>query len=249
MTGFALLSLYPCVARADQQACFDAAVKGQELRKTGKLSEARAAFVVCAGEECPAEVSGRCTSWIAEVDEAIPSVFVVTQDAAGHELSHVVVRVDGAPREIGQAISLMPGTHTFVLESAEGHALETITLRERERGRQVVLRLPERRAEPLPPSDEPGRSALPWVFASIGLASAASFGAFAIAGFVDRGQSHCDVGCGSADASRVRAELLVADISLGAAVVFGTIALIDWLVVRKSKHATHVGLWPGQIVF
>jgi len=245
-----VLALWTSRASAQdvQSSCFNAAVKGQELRKAGKLMEARTQFVACARETCPAEVTGRCSTWIIEVDEAIPSVIVVAQDAAGHELgAGAVVRVDGAPIDIAHAIKLPPGPHTFALEAiGQQPVQETVTLREGERGRQVVLRLaamPGDGHEELPKKPISHTSPMPWILASVGLVGAASFGAFAIAGTVDRSQSHCDVGCGSSDASRVRAELLVADISLGVAVAFGVIAVIDWLVLRGSaSHAISASL-------
>jgi hypothetical protein len=227
-------------SRADDdkaKACFDAAVKGQALRKEGKLDEARAAFVACARDACPAEVTGPCSTWILEVEAAMPSALVVVQDAQGHELSGArTVRVDGEVRDAAREIRVQPGKHTFALEVAgEAPVEEEITLREHERGRPVLLRLATKHVVETSPSSTKHASAAPWIFTTIALVAGASFGAFASAGVVDRSSSHCDVACAGSDASRVRAELLVADVSLGVAAVFGVVAIVDWIIVGSAS--------------
>ncbi len=41
-------------ARADDEACFRAAVEGQKLERSGKLLDARERFVACAQRSCDA---------------------------------------------------------------------------------------------------------------------------------------------------------------------------------------------------
>jgi hypothetical protein len=237
---FAIVLVAPS-AHADESegACFTAAVEGQKARKAGKLHEAREAFARCAQAACPAEVTDHCTSWIAEVDDAMPSVLVATRDASGHDLATGVVRIDAQEQSVlaGKPIPLEPGPHELVLEvPGKPRVVETIVLREHEKNRAVVLELPA------PPAPVIVRrpSIAPFVLGGIGLAFAAAFGGFATAGYLDRQSSGCDVptGCSPGDYTRVRVELVTADVSLGLAGAFLVAAVIDFVLTRSAAKKT-----------
>lgn len=231
-------------AHAEEGVCFDSAVAGQKARKAGHLAEARAAFAQCAQASCPAEVTQRCTDWIAEVDDAMPSIIVDARDAAGRDLAHGTVHIDGHDQDVlsGKPVVLEPGQHVVVLDvPGEPRVEQTIVLHEHEKRRTVVLAL----APHAPPPRK--LSSTPFVLGGIGLVFAASFGAFATVGFLDRQSSRCDVACASGDYTRVRAELVAADASLGAAALFVGIAIIDFVVTRSSSRKT--ALVPLHVVF
>jgi len=233
------------MADGSEDVCFSAAADGQKARKLGKLHEAREVFTRCAQAACPAEVTERCTGWLAEVDEAMPSVLVATEDASGHDLARGTVRIDGQEQDVlvGKPVSLEPGQHVLVLEvPGEAKVEETIVLREHEKNRRVVLQL---HAPSVVGVHKP--SPVPFVVGSIGLAFAASFGVFGVAGMVDRQSSHCDVGCAASDYARVRAELVVADVSLGIAGVLLAVAIIDFAITRSASRRT--ALAPLHITF
>ena len=109
-------------ARADDvDVCASASEKGQELRDQAKLTAARELFVTCAAARCPAIVQKDCATWLAAVDEALPSVAIHARDGAGRDLTEVRVTVDGSTlieKLDGRARSLDPGAHTFVFEAA-----------------------------------------------------------------------------------------------------------------------------------
>ena len=238
----ALAASGAATARAQNDApsenvCFDAAVAGQKARKNGDLRAAREEFLRCARAACPAEVTQRCTSWVADVDAATPSILVAPQDDRGRDLTTGVVRVDGELRAEafqGKPITLMPGAHTVRFEVAGRPPVEQpIVVREYEKNRRVVLRL-----APPPPK----MPATPFVLGGIGIGAGLAFGALSLVGFFDRQSSHCDVACASSDYSRVNAELIGADVALGVAVVFVTIAIIDYVVERPAKMHTRASL-------
>jgi hypothetical protein len=116
---------------------------------------------------------------------------------------------------------------------------QAILVREYEKNRRVAMRLAPLAAK---------APVAPFVLGGIGVASGLAFGALAIAGSVDRSSSHCDTSCASASYSRVSAELVAADITLGVAVVFLTVAVVDYFIVRGARTKT-TGSLPFVIRF
>jgi hypothetical protein len=239
--------LHADVAQQEDAACFDAAVAGQKAQKAGELGNARAAFLQCARAVCPAEVTARCTNWVAEIDAAMPSVLIAAQDDRGHDLLNGVIRIDGVshPEALeGQSVTLEPGPHALRLETVGRAPVEqSVVVREHEKNRRVVLRI-----APLVVVHR--TSIVPFVLGGVGVAFALSFASFATAGVVDRQSSACDSapGCSPTDASRVRAELAIADISLALAGVFVIAAIIDFVATRPSASA-RTGSLPFIIRF
>jgi len=62
------LTLAATAHAQDKQACVSAYEEGQQLRKAGKLTSARARLLTCAQEGCPAVLRKDCTVWVAEVE-------------------------------------------------------------------------------------------------------------------------------------------------------------------------------------
>lgn len=112
---------------ADCLAANEASLK---LRHDHKLRAERSQLLVCAAESCPADVRKECLSRVAEVNGQIPTVIFGAKDASGADLSAVKVTMDGevlSERLEGTALSIDPGQHTFVFETA-GQAPVTKTL-------------------------------------------------------------------------------------------------------------------------
>ncbi len=102
-------------------ACLDAAAKGQQLRDRHKLIEARDQFRICAAGQCPAAVRNDCTSWLPDVEKALPTIIFSAKDASGADLSGVKVTMDGnllTDRLEGVAVPIDPGDHAFTFEAA-----------------------------------------------------------------------------------------------------------------------------------
>ena len=107
---------------ADSQIkkCIDASDEGLDLRKQGKLLDARRTLAVCADAACGAEIKDTCEKRIAAINAAIPTVAFQAMDGTGNDLTYVSVSMDGKPlleRLQGNAVSLDPGPHTFHFES------------------------------------------------------------------------------------------------------------------------------------
>lgn len=127
-------------ASPTKSECVDANTRGQQLRKSGKLLEAREALQICADASCPRIVRADCQSRIDEIAHATPSIVVETTD----------VTLDGKPFSgtPNAPYEVDPGEH-HVLFHEPGHpAVErVVTLDEGERPRRVTVTYPK----PVPP--------------------------------------------------------------------------------------------------
>ncbi len=141
--------LVPCYARAAEPTkleCIAANDAAQDLRRTGRLREAREKLVLCGSTSCPKVVREDCGQRLTEVDGVMPAIVFEAKDGAGNDLVSVTVTMDGqrvTDKLDGVPLQLDPGEHRFVFDS-EGlpRTEQTIVLREGERDRHetVVLR-------------------------------------------------------------------------------------------------------------
>ena len=131
----------PPVGSVDKAACLDAVAKGQRLRDTHKLVEAREELRVCARAECPSVVQSDCATWLGELDRTLPTVVLSAKDGAGRDVMDVKVSVDGQPLTSvldGQAVAVDPGLRTFRFERRDGSvATQQVLVKEGEKARGV----------------------------------------------------------------------------------------------------------------
>jgi hypothetical protein len=207
-----LLAWAPAPARADptKVQCIDANVKGQDLRRDGKLSAAREQLRACANPFCPVLVRDDCTERLDELERAQPTIAFEVKDDGGADLIHVRVSVDGRPvldQLDGKPVNVDPGAHVFTFEvSAYPPSTRTIVVTEGQKGRRervTILRGPS--PEPAPPvAPRPSLDANPPVAAQADTASATGpapatggIGAQKILGLVVSGVGVAGVAVGS----------------------------------------------------
>jgi hypothetical protein len=122
------------------------------LRRLGQLREARKQLALCVSEKCPGPVREDCAIRLSEVDKAMPSVVFVARDAAGNDMSAVVVTMDGLPFADsldGTALQVDPGEHKFAFEGAGLPPTEkVVVVREGDKGRHVNVVLGAASSEP-----------------------------------------------------------------------------------------------------
>jgi hypothetical protein len=121
MAGIVLAAASAHAAEPSKQQCLDANAKAQELRRAGRLREARVQLALCTASSCPAVVRGDCGQWLTEVDAALPSIVFEAKDGDGGDLSAVKVTMDGAAlieKLDGSPIAVDPGEHRFVFEAS-----------------------------------------------------------------------------------------------------------------------------------
>jgi hypothetical protein len=261
-----LLSLGARPARADEAAedvvaCVRAAEDAQSQRSAHRLRAAFKRLLVCAQSNCPMVVRNDCVYWLAEVEKMLPSVILEAQDKDGAELTDVSVTLDGEPlvsRLDGLSVPVDPGVRTFRFEHVGSTPVEQkLVIREGQKGRPLsVVFDPRPMVKPTPPPEPRRRFRVPTgtvVFGGVGLAALGSFAYFGIVGRDEAAElgDGCgrDKTCTAAQVTPVRNKLLVADISLGVALVSLGAATYAFLVRTDAKPApavsADIGLGPG----
>ncbi len=242
-------------AVADKAACAEASTRGQTLRDDGKYLDARASFVACASDSCPAVIRQDCGDWLAQLDKSIPSIVLVVRDAAGHDLSNASVTVDGITVALdGRPHIVDPGSHSLHAQFADGRSTDDhVIVRAGEQNRAIVMQAPAvatttvtptARVEPQTPSapePSPSRSYTPSIV--LGAVSVVALGSFITFGLmgkadVDNLRATCAPYCAQSDLDAAKLKLTIADVSLaiGAAVLVTAVVLL--FVPRASRPTT-----------
>jgi hypothetical protein len=148
-------------ARADDETlskCIAESNQSVDLRKQGRLLEARKALALCAAPSCGTEVSDACQKGIADINGILPSVVFVPRNGAGEDVAGVKLSVDGAPyaeRLDGSAVVIDPGEHEFRFEVAGQQPVsKRFVLREGEVNRREEILI-----GPPPPAPRPAPQA------------------------------------------------------------------------------------------
>lgn len=245
--ALSLLALsYPLGAHADRQTqCIEDFERAQRTRKSGKLLQARSEFRACADPSCPAMLRKDCTDALAQLGTAIPSVRVRLEDEKGNELGGFSLEIDGARVEVGaEPIELDPGRHVLVLSSAGKRVEKTVTLRSGDVAVPVIAALPAPEQPSSAPAEQAagGPPALAYVLGGVALVGAAGFVGFGLAG---RNTESCKGSCSEDEIDTLHRQYLLADVSLGVALVSGGIA--SWLFFGSTDRteSARTRRWVG----
>jgi hypothetical protein len=220
-----------------KKACILQHESAQSLRRTGKLLEAREAVLVCSRDECPAAVRSDCGDWLEAMSKNVPSlVFRVKSD--DKDVSDVRVSVDGkliTSRLDGTPYELNPGSHTLLFEYAGFDPIQQeILVLEGEKNRVIAAnfvkavpvvketspKAPES-ASPAPVEMYRPTPVLTYVLGGVALAGVAGFAAFGLSGQSEKKglETSCRPTCTDSELKPVETRFLLADVSLGIAVV------------------------------
>jgi hypothetical protein len=244
----AAVMLGPVAEASDKSACLDAHAEAQRLRRAGHVKAARASLIACSAASCPPLVSRDCTTWVSELEAEQPTVIISSHDEAGRDVGAVRVTVDDAlltSQLDGRPLEVDPGEHVFRGQFPDGQVAESrIILRAAEKDRAVTLDHPRPKPAVTPAltvSAAPPRKGPPVAAFVLGGLGVAALGSFAYFGLRGRGdESHYDSTCrpnsSEADLDGLRRSYLVADISLGIAVL--ALGAATWLVLRSARDAT-----------
>ena len=131
------------LANVTKDQCIEANGQGQELRREGKLTAARAQLQQCMNPECPTMVRDDCAKRLDDLDRAQPTIAFEVKDASGADISAVRVTVDGSPlaeRLDGTALAVDIGEHAFTFEvRGQPPISRKLILTEGEKGRREVV--------------------------------------------------------------------------------------------------------------
>lgn len=231
--------------RADVQACIDAHGTGQELRKQGKLKDAKEHFIQCAAEACPTVIRQDCDMFLRDLSKIMPTVVLAAVDEKGNDLANVRVVIDGRPLvgELnGRSIQIDPGPHQFTFLTVDGLTMKkTVVIREGDRARPIEVTfaavVQENPSEPQSTTPAPtqstptrdtstgsGSKTAAYAFSALGLVAAGAFAYFGLTGMREENdlEETCSPNCTDDQVNVIRQDYMLADISLGvAAVSFG----------------------------
>ncbi len=228
-------------APKDKKVCISAFVEAQKLRKSGSLVKAREELVTCGQNRCPELVRDKCVGWLPEVEQEIPSVILVAKSSDGADLGDVEVTIDDKPELHhidGQSIPLDPGEHRFGFRHGSVHRRSAviITARQKDRRIEVTFDAPEAKSKPDPPKRQ--KKPLPasvYVLGGVSVVALGSFGYFGVTAIQQRNRlrKDCAPDCSESDKDSVDRKLLIADISLGVAVV--SLGAATWIALSRGK--------------
>jgi hypothetical protein len=243
---FALVAAYSGIAAATPTSdqCADSAEHGQAEWKLGHLLVARSELRICGISKCPRVVRDDCTTWVGQLDAAIPTVLFVARNERGEDVLPLKVTVDGHPvPSLATALELDPGSHVARFDDGR-HPPQTRTfiLREGEKRRTIEVQFAEPAAPEPAPAPLPTPSARPtpastWIFGGIGVAALAGFAVVGLTGlerFHDLQDEcrHTRV-CSADEIGWTRAQLWIAD-GLGVAGI-AALALAGYMYLARDS--------------
>jgi hypothetical protein len=258
LVSAALVTAGPREVRADDtHECVVASNDGQVLRDAQKLVEARDKFVQCSRKVCPAVVRDACIRWRVDLEPQVPTLVLAAHDPAGRDLLPVRVFVDGAlvlEKLDGSPLAVDPGPRHLRFEAVGSPPLEQdVVVHAGEKNRLLSVEIATDVAPSAPTtSTPPSRPLLPtasWILGGVGVAALGSFAAFGAIGLSNKNhlQGVCagPETCAPGDVSTMKAELVVADVSLGLGVV-ALAASVYFAVSARSEPPVAVGLSPTR---
>ena len=105
-------------AKSQRRECAAAYEKGQELRASEHLLEARQSFNFCANPECPDVLTKDCLRWLDDLESRTPT-FAIAILRNGEPASTASVVLDGkalASEDVGKTLNANPGVHEVKAE-------------------------------------------------------------------------------------------------------------------------------------
>jgi hypothetical protein len=245
-------TLWPRSAYAEgdqrKRECFAAYSEAQEQRLRSALLAAREQLLLCSRDDCPGQIVRDCSEWLSHVERDLSSVVFAVSDQAGRGLPAARVLINGEPlaeHAARRAQLLDPGAYQYSVEldgyeRAEG----TIVMRQSEKNRIVRIELSkphvvDLRAKLPPPSAESDSGfhvpIAAIVLGATAVVGVAGFTYFGLSGQAKRSDAEqCSGSCAELIDSGKR-DYIVADISLGVAVVAAGTALLITLLDQSPS--------------
>jgi hypothetical protein len=248
---------------ANEAACRDSYVLAQHLAKAGRLKRARQHALSCGQDRCSVTIRTDCSRWLEEISQAMPTLVVVAKKRDGSLLRNVSVRVGNellARQLDGRAMAVDPGAHELRIRFGDEEKRVSVLALEGQKFQlvNVVLGTPGTAARGLETSAQtlagasvaaPGEPAV-WSrpalwFATGAMLSATAFAVLGGVGYSRERELRSACGktesCSRADVDGVHRLYTLADVFLGAGVVFGAGAVGLWAVSGGQAHSEPSG--------
>jgi len=256
--------LFARAAHADTKSCVASHASAQREAKAGRLKLASQLYTTCGSDnECPEQLRTECAELLDKVRATIPTVIFSVLDENGKDVSNVrVFSTDELITEglNGLAIEMDPGKHRLRFLLPWGDVLSSdVLIREGEKNRLIQVKIEKPAAEPAaakePPKPQPEQAPPPvarkppvaaWVMTGVAVAGAGAFTTFALLGNSQKQKiDACAPACDPTyknTRNTLKTDYLLADISLGVAVV--STAVATYLFVSSSGHEQPVADAP-----
>jgi len=221
-------------SRAEVEQCVAHHDAARQLRLGEQWLGARAAMVSCADERCPLAIAADCRAWLDELAELMPTLIIVVEGQdLGAAHSALRVEIDGTRVKLSDPpspLELLPGAHRLSFQfPGQPPVQRDFSLEKGEKNHIERLRSapPARVASRVPTRPVPAASY--WLAAGALAAFAGSAGLLA-SGLNDRSdaQTICAPTCDSSIGNSIQARLLLADITAGAGLVLGGLAVYTY---------------------
>lgn len=250
----------------DTESCIASHEQSQILRKDGKLRAAREQMVNCSRDACPKLLRKECSGWLAEMEEAIPSVVIEAKGPDGQDVVEMKVSLDGqllTDKLDGRALNVDPGVHVFKFEIPKVKPREEkIVIREGQKARKIVVDFspprPIASAHPtgsaVVPETPPDKVTRPvptlvYVLGGVGLVALGTSAFFEAKGLGQRSDldaKGCKPACSQSDVDSAKKSILIGDILLGAGVVSVGLATVFYFTRPGVKVNQEAYVSPMQ---
>jgi hypothetical protein len=182
-----MLSSAAGTASADENAdakttCAARAERGQREKLDGHLRAARADFIACAQDTCPAAVRQACSDWLTETEHGVPTIVIVVRDANGVSTAPTRAWIDDEEIDVssGRAVSVDPGPHAVRARGAsEAEATTRIVVIEGRKAEVVPIVIGTPAPSPAPraaDADRPRSTFTTGRWIAVGIAGAGVLG-------------------------------------------------------------------------
>ncbi len=265
----ALFCLPARAADPSVSECLAASEASLKAANEHQLRAERRSLLVCAAPSCPSAVRKECMSRVERVSAAIPSIVFEAKDENGNDLSEVKVTMNGevlAERLDGTAISIDPGSHTFVFETeGQTSVSKDLVVGEGVKERHEVVQFgvvatAEQAATPPDSSAQASSSGglgtqkvVAIVAAGVGAAGLITGGVFGVLALNKKQNAEqiCPAECSGQEGveawsdAQTHGNVSTIAFAVGGAALAGGIIL--WFTAGSSKASTAMAIGPGTV--
>jgi len=236
------------------QTCATDHDRARQMLLAERWIDARAAMRACAADPCPLAISSDCQAWLDDLNRMLPTALILIERSPGAPTPKIV-ELDGAPLTLSDPptpLELLPGVHhlritldtgaplarDFALKKAEKNHIERVNVPAPE---PAVKRSahPKELHRPVP--------TVTYLLAGGAVAAFAGSTAWLVSGLHERSDARatCAPVCDPEVRTSIDTRLLFSDLSAGAGVALGALALYSFLqrptVARDIEPALDAG--------
>jgi hypothetical protein len=222
-------------SRAEVEQCVAHHDDARKARLGEQWRSARLAMQSCADERCPLAIAADCRAWLEELAGLMPTLIIVVEgEHSGSGRAAPRVEIDGSSVALSDPpspIELLPGAHRLRFEFPfEQPVTRDFSLGKGEKNHIERLR-------PAPPPRPAGRvqtrpvpAATYWLSGGA-LAAFAGSAALLASGLKERADAEatCAPNCDTSIRTSIQTQLLLADITAGAGLVLGGLAVYSYV--------------------